>query len=291
MAEKITAAVAKQEDGTVQITFSLPWELIKKAKDKAVEALAKEVEVPGFRKGKAPMAKAEEKIPPETIIQKVVGGLLPEALGEAITKNKLNIAMYPHVHVLKADPGEPWQVSAETCELPKFSLGNYKEVVRGTLKAKQIWTPEKGKEEKEKEPTNEEKQQEAVKVLLSSIKINIPKILIEEEVNARLTNLLGRIEKLGLNLDGYLASLGKTPEGLREEYTKQSEQTLALDLILDAIAEEQKVEVTEGQIDEVIKASAADPSLKEKLNTPEQRRMIRGILRRRASLDSLTSLL
>ena len=291
MSEKITSAVAKQDDGTVQITFSLPWELVKKAKDKAVEFLANNVEIPGFRKGKAPIAKAEEKIALETIIQKVVGGLLPEALGEAISKNKLKIAMDPHIHVLKADPGEPWQVSAETCELPPISLGNYKELVRGALKAGQIWTPEKGKEEKEKELSREEKQQEVIKVLLSSIKINIPKILIEEEVNARLTNLLERIEKLGLNLDGYLASLGKTPEGLREEYTKQAGDTLALDLILDRVAEEEAVKIGEGQIDEVIKASGADPSLKDKLNTPEQRRMIAGVLRRRTSLDSLTSLL
>jgi len=62
-------------------------------------------------------------------------------------------------------------------------------------------------------------------------------------------------------------------------------------LILDKIAQEEGVKVTEGEIDEVIKASAADPSLKDKLNTPEQRRMIAGVLRRRASLDSLTSLL
>ena len=291
MAAKITSTVAKEGDGTVQITFSLPWEEVQKAKEGVITDLAKDVEVPGFRKGKAPVSKAEEKIPMETIIQKIVGKLLPDALGEAITKEKLKLAIYPHIHVLKADTGEPWQVVAETCELPQISLGNYKELVKGAIKAKQIWTPEKGKDEKEKELSKEEKQQEVIKVLLSSIKINIPKILVEEEVNARLTSLLDRIEKLGLSLDGYLASLGKTPEGLRGDYTKQAEETLALDLILDKIGAEEGLKVTEGEIDEVIKASAADPSLKEKLNTPEQRRLISGILRRRASLDSLTSLL
>jgi len=290
MAAKITSTVARQTDGTVQITFSLPWGLVEKAKQETVANLAEEVEVPGFRKGKAPAAKAEERIPLETIIQKVIGKLLPKALADAIEENKLKLAMYPHIHVLKADSGEPWQVSAETCELPQISLGNYKETVRGALKSSQIWTPGKGKEEK-KEPTKEEKQQEVIKVLLSSIKIDIPKILIDEEVDARLSNLLSRIEKLGLTLEGYLASLGKNAEALRDEYRKQAEETLALDLILDKIAQEEGVKVTEGEIDEVIKASAADPSLKDKLNTPEQRRMIAGVLRRRASLDSLTSLL
>ena len=291
MAAKITSTVAKEADGTIQITFSLPQEAVKKAREAVVADLAKDVEVPGFRKGKAPVAKAEGQIPLETIIQKVVGRLLPQALGEAITQNKLKLAIYPHIHVLKADAEEPWQVVAETCELPSISLGNYKEVVRGAVKAKEIWTPEKGSKEKEKELSREEKQQEVIKILLSSIKINIPKILIEEEVNGRLTNLLDRIEKLGLGLEGYLASLGKTPDTLRGEYKKQAEETIALDLILDKIGGEEGIKITEGQIDEVITASAADPSLRDKLNTPEQRRLISGVLRRRSSLDSLTSLL
>ena len=291
MAAKITSTVAKEADGTIQITFSLPQEAVKKTREAVVADLAKDVEVPGFRKGKAPVAKAEGQIPLETIIQKVVGRLLPQALGEAITQNKLKLAIYPHIHVLKADADKPWQVVAETCELPSISLGNYKEVVRGAVKAKEIWTPEKGSKEKEKELSREEKQQEVIKILLSSIKINIPKILIEEEVNGRLTNLLDRIEKLGLGLEGYLASLGKTPDTLRGEYKKQAEETIALDLILDKIGEEEGLKITEGQIDEVITASAADPSLRDKLNTPEQRRLISGVLRRRSSLDSLTSLL
>ena len=291
MAAKITSTVAKEADGTIQITFSLPQEAVKKTREAVVADLAKDVEVPGFRKGKAPVAKAEGQIPLETIIQKVVGRLLPQALGEAITQNKLKLAIYPHIHVLKADADKPWQVVAETCELPSISLGNYKEVVRGAVKAKEIWTPEKGEKEKEKELSREEKQQEVIKILLSSIKINIPKILIEEEVNGRLTNLLDRIEKLGLGLEGYLASLGKTPDTLRGEYKKQAEETIALDLILDKIGGEEGIKITEGQIDEVITASAADPSLRDKLNTPEQRRLISGVLRRRSSLDSLTSLL
>jgi len=291
MAAKITSTVAKEADGTIQITFSLPQEAVKKTREAVVADLAKDVEVPGFRKGKAPVAKAEGQIPLETIIQKVVGRLLPQALGEAITQNKLKLAIYPHIHVLKADADKPWQVVAETCELPSISLGNYKEVVRGAVKAKEIWTPEKGSKEKEKELSREEKQQEVIKILLSSIKINIPKILIEEEVNGRLTNLLDRIEKLGLGLEGYLASLGKTPDTLRGEYKKQAEETIALDLILDKIGGEEGIKITEGQIDEVITASAADPSLRDKLNTPEQRRLISGVLRRRSSLDSLTSLL
>jgi len=47
--------------------------------------------------------------------------------------------------------------------------------------------------------------------LLRNIKIEIPKLLIEEEVNTRLSQLLERIEKLGLDLEKYLQTIGKQP--------------------------------------------------------------------------------
>jgi FKBP-type peptidyl-prolyl cis-trans isomerase (trigger factor) len=87
-----------------------------------------------------------------------------------------------------------------------------------------------------------------------------------------------------------LTSIGKTPQTLREEYATQSRNTIALDLILNKIAEEQKIVSSESQIDSAIKASSADPKLAEKLNTPEQRRLIASVLTRRTTLDYLVSL-
>jgi trigger factor len=170
-------------------------------------------------------------------------------------------------------------------------LGDYKKDVVGEAKAKTIWVPGKDVKDKPKEATNEEKEQEIIKLLLGKVKIEIPKILIDEEVNARLSSLLDRIERLGLNLDSYLASVGKNPEILRKEYEIQSQNTISLELILNKIAEEEKIEITEAQIDEVIKTTSGDPKLAEKLDTPEQRRMIKAVLGRKAALDLLVKLL
>ncbi len=64
-----------------------------------------------------------------------------------------------------------------------------------------------------------------------------------------------------------------------------------MELILNKIAEEEKIDIPETQIDEVIKTTSGDPKLSEKLNTPEQRRMIKTVLARKAALDSLVTLL
>lgn len=288
---KITSTLAKSEDGSVQINFNIPFSFVQKAKGEALFEFAKEIEVAGFRKGKAPISKVEEKISPEKLTEKLLAKILPKALSEALSEYKIRPAIYPKFELIKAKENEDWQLRARTCEIPDFELGDYKKGISGLGKAKAIWTPGKGDEKTVKEPTKEAKEQEIIKLLLETIHIRLPKVLIDEEVNARLSNLLARIEKLGLNLESYLASIGKTPEILRKEYETQAESAIAIELILEKVAQDQGIKIEEKQIDETIKAASADPKLSEKLNTPEQRRNVAALLRRRASLDSLISLL
>jgi FKBP-type peptidyl-prolyl cis-trans isomerase (trigger factor) len=283
MNPKISSTVARGDDGNIQINFDIPYEVITKNKALVLTDITKNAEVAGFRKGKAPASEVEKKVSPEDLIEKTLAKILPEALGNAITENKLKPAIYPKFELIKADDDANWQIRAVTCELPQVEVGNYKKLITDNLK-KVIITPQT------KEKTQEEKEQEVIKLLIETIKIKMPKILIDEEVNSRLSQLLGRIEKLGLNLDSYLTSVGKTPQTVRDEYTIQAQNTISLELILQKIAEDQQIKVDEKQIDEVIKVSGADPKAAEKLNTPEQRLFIASILRKKAALESLTAL-
>ncbi|MEK7112059.1 MAG: trigger factor [Patescibacteria group bacterium] len=288
---EINYVVARVEGGTIQITFTVPFSLVSKEREESLKEYAKDIEVPGFRKGHAPLEKVKERVPAGSLIEHTLSHILPKALAEAITEEKIRPAIYPKFELIKAEEGEPWEVRAVTCEVPKVELGDYKKIALGAARAKSIWTPGKGEDKEKKEPTKEEKEQEIIKVLLGSVKVEIPKLLIEEEVNARLSNLLARTEKLGLTLEGYLASIGKTSESLRVEYENQAKGAISLDLILSTIAQEEKIVIKETEIDAAIKAASADPQVGERLNTPEQRRIIASVLARRAALDGLTNLL
>jgi len=287
--ESILSVLAKTQDGTIQITFTIPFELISVTREETLKEYAKDIEVPGFRKGKAPIEKVRERVPAGSLIEHTLSHILPKALAEVINKEKVRPAIYPKFELIKAEEGEAWQVRAVTCEVPLVNLGDYKKVISGALRAKSIWTPGKG--EKPKEPSKEEKEQEIIKTLLESVKVEIPKLLIDEEVNARLSNLLEKMERLGLTLDGYLVSVGKSTDSLRAEYEIQAKNTIALDLILTTVAQEEKIDVKETEVDAAIAAASADPKVAERLNTPEQRRLIRGVLARRTALDSLSALL
>lgn len=281
MADKISSTLAREGDGTIQITLTLPALLVQKTEGEALAEISRDLEVSGFRKGKAPLSKVKAATSRESLIKRILGKLLGKAIGDATTTHKIKPALYPRIEVLKAGEGEDWEIRATTCELPKIDLGNYQEVVKGLGKAKA--TP--------KEFSREEKEQLVIKTLLETVKFTIPKILIEEEVEDRLAQLLDKIDKLGLSLEGYLGSLSKTVQELRAEYQEQAKNTIALELILEAIAQEQKVVISEKQVDEVINAAKADPSLKSKLASPQQRRVIASVLRRRGSLDSLVKLM
>lgn len=287
---KVTSTLAKKEDGTIEIIFTIPHALIAETQEHVIAELAPTVNVPGFRAGKAPLDKVKERISEENLIQHTLSHILPKELSEAVTNYKLRIAIYPKYELLKAETDKPWEIKAITCELPQVELGNYKETIKGALRAENIWTPEKGKKEEFKELSKEQKEQIVIKTLLDLVKVKIPSVLLDEEINARLSALLERIEKLGLNLDSYLSSIGKTPEGLREEYKKQAEETLKFDLALAKIINLDKISVTEDEITAAVEASKADPSAA-KVKDEDQRRIVRRILEKRAALDSLIALM
>lgn len=286
--------IAREDNGNIQITLSIPYKDVLEAKKNALEEIAKNTEIPGFRKGNAPISQVEKNVSESKVLEKALGKILPKAFSDIIEKENIKPIVYPKFELINAKENEDWQVRATTCELPEVDLKDYKKVIADEAKTKSIWTPEKGdpkKGEEAKEKTPEEKEQEVIKILLDNIKVKIPKILIDQEVDNRLSQLLDRIEKLGLNLESYLASVGKNPEILRKEYEVQSQNTIILDLILQKIAVNEKIMVDEKEIDGLIKATSADPKLAESLNTPEQKRFIRSIILKRKALESLVLLL
>lgn len=275
MTDKITSVIAREEDGNIQITFTIPFVLIEHAKEEAILEMAGEVDVAGFRKGKAPLEKVKEKINENKLIEHALGHILPKALSESITTHKLKPAIYPKYELISAKENETWQIRAITCELPKIELGNYK---------KAIIVPGK---DPAKTPTPEEKENVVIKTLLETIKIKIPRILIEEEVSGRLSSLLSRLEKLGLALESYLTSMGKTVEVLKFEYETQAKEAISLDLILNKIAETENLKVNEKDIEGALKvAQNTNPDE----DVEGRKRLLTSILKRRQALSYLVSL-
>jgi FKBP-type peptidyl-prolyl cis-trans isomerase (trigger factor) len=287
---KITSTVAKSEDGTIQITFLIPKTTIEESRDKALTNLAKNATISGFRKGKAPLEKVKMATDPNKLLEETLKYILPDAFSTAIKEHKLRPAIYPKFELISAKEGEDWQARAVTAELKEIVLGDYQKIISGALSATKIWTPDKAKNENENESdkpkSKEEKEQVVIKTLLEAIEVKIPQIIVNEEVDRRLVSLLERIEKLGLNLESYLASLGKTAETIRKEYEQTSRDTIKLELILNKIATEENVSISSKEVDSALSAAGLDPK-KDSPEIQDQKRLVLSVLKRRTVLESL----
>lgn len=274
----------------MQLTIIILKEVVQANKEEAFRHLVENLEIPGFRKGKAPQDVALKHIDTQKLYEHMLQHLLPEAYAAAVEEHKLQPVLAPRFELVTVEENKDWQIRAITCELPEINLGDYKETIKGTLASKKIWIPGKDNPSTSSgSKTREEKEQEVIKTLIEKTEVKIPKLLLEEEVNHRLSRLLEQVQKLGLTIEQYLASTGKTVEQVRSEYTRQAEDSIKLELSLNKIAQEEKLKVLDSEVEEVI-GTTGDTKTQEAFSTPYQRRLIKSTLLRRKALDRLVSL-
>jgi len=276
---KITSQIKKQEDGTIELTVTVPWSAIVEAKKEVINEHVKEAELPGFRKGMAPLEKVEQSLDKAHIKEDILRKILPGAYAEAVKTNALNPIISPKIHVQKIDDDKDWEFIAQTCEMPKIDLGNYKEGVQNVTAKSKIVVP--GKE------NQAVSFDEIAKALLESVKLIVPKVILDQEVERLLAQTLDEIKRLGLTLDQYLASSGKTIEALRADYAKKAESDVKIEFILGQIANEQNIKVEESEIEEAIKAAKTEEERKSLTNN---KYLVASIIRQQKTLDYLRNL-
>ena len=243
------------------------------------------MELPGFRKGKAPKSLVEKSIDKSKLRETVLSKIIPQAYTTAINQQNLKPIVNPQIKILGTEEGKDWIIRAMTCEIPPVDLGNYKQEIEAFYTKDKIWVP--GKSEKKPEEENQKKEdylQKVLDILLKSAKVEVPDMLTEEETNRLLANLLDQIQKLGLTVEQYLSARKITSEGLRAFYAKQAQTTLALEFILLRIAQEEHITVDDKEIDVLIEKTT-DPKQKETLKN--ERSYVSAILLRQKTLDRL----
>lgn len=272
-------ALKKHEDATIELTITIPSQKVKEAKDLVLKEHVKTAQLPGFRKGMAPLDLVEKSLDKEHVREDVLRKLLPEGYVEAVKEHKLNPIINPKIHVDSIEEGKDWVFTALTCEAPKITLGSYKEDVKKVTAKSKIAVPGK-------EPQTVAFE-EIAKELMASAVVKIPKIIIDSEVERLLSQTLDEVKRLGLTLDQYLSSTGRNIEGLRGEYHIKAENDVKLEFILQKIAQEEGIKVEEKEIDEAITQGKTDA---ERQNLQANRNLLSGIIRQQKTLDFLRNL-
>lgn len=116
----------KVSDSRIELTVTLDADDLKTAAKKALEKLAKDVKVEGFRKGKVPIDVAKKFIPENDLNAETIDFAVRTTVIEAFRKEEKSPLVLPNVNVTKYVPGEMAEYTATADIVPEIKLGDFK---------------------------------------------------------------------------------------------------------------------------------------------------------------------
>ena len=341
----ISKNINKLPKSVVEVTITAAWTDLEPKWNETLQKLAADVELPGFRKGQAPLPMMEQNLGIK-LQDEVFKVAFPNFLIEALKGTDIIPIDYPKYDLISFVKGQQLQFKATVTNRPAVSVGNYKiiKAIRPTLKpvteeevqkviddlykrwkarqpqnstggqtgsisfqgngqaqgpddtfAKAMGASSladlrgkvRGDLEANVKYNNELDFEEAILQEVEKItQVEIPDILIQDELNRMLVSLQRRVADMGLLLEDYLKSQGKTLEQLKKEWIAQAEKNVRMELGLAEIARQEGVQITDQELQAEID-KIQDSRIKQQFQTQEPRLQLRHSLRQVRTLDLL----
>ena len=127
------------------------------------------------------------------------------------------------------------------------SLGNFLGVTDLTEKLRANMVEEKGQQARDK------RRGKIIDALLEKVEVEVPQIFIDSELEKIIGQMKDDVSRFGLTFDGYLSQVGKTEEQLKEEFTEQATKRAKLQMTLNKIAADEKIDADKADVDEEMK--------------------------------------
>ncbi|ANU12787.1 trigger factor [Planococcus halocryophilus] len=122
----MSAKWEKQEGNTGVLTVEVPAEEVNAGLDKAFKKVVKEINVPGFRKGKMPRQMFEKRFGAESLYQDALDFILPDAYANAVEEAGINPVDRPEIDIETIEKNQPLVFTAKVIVKPEVELGEYK---------------------------------------------------------------------------------------------------------------------------------------------------------------------
>ena len=134
----------------------------------------------------------------------------------------------------------------------------------------------------------------AVDTLVEAANVEAGGPLVEARTRELLNGLARSVERRGLSLDSYLAISGRTPEQLVETLRLEARQSVARELVLEALADETNIDVPDGDVDALVREQVEETGddfeqAVARLQESGGYERLREDLRLRAALDRLAA--
>lgn len=118
--------VKELENSQVELEITVPAAELDKAYDAAYKKIAGRVNIPGFRKGKAPKNIVERNVGKEYILDEAVESVAQKAFFDALQEKDMDIVSRPEFEVITKEQGKDLVFKVSATKKPDVKLGEYK---------------------------------------------------------------------------------------------------------------------------------------------------------------------
>ena len=122
----MNTTIEKQPENVVKVDIEIPAKDAVNYYNDAAKRLAQYVNIPGFRKGKAPRNIVEQNIGEERIKHEALENALPRIFSQVIKENDFDVVAQPYVESYDYKIGEDLKIVAKLELRPEVTLGQYK---------------------------------------------------------------------------------------------------------------------------------------------------------------------
>lgn len=144
----------------------------------------------------------------------------------------------------------------KTKELPELNDEFASEVSEFDTLAEYKESLKKDLEKKKQDEAKRTKEDEAIQKIIDKSKMEIPEAMIDTQCETMIEEFAQRIAQSGLSMDQYLQFSGLTVDGLKEQVRPEALTRIQSSLVLEQIAKEENIEVSDADVDAEIEKMA-----------------------------------
>ena len=141
-------------------------------------------------------------------------------------------------------------------ELPELDDEFAKDVSEFDTLAEYKESLKKDLEKKKQDEAKRTKEDEAIQKIIDKSKMEIPEAMIDTQCETMIEEFAQRIAQSGLSMDQYLQFSGLTVDGLKEQVRPEALTRIQSSLVLEQIAKEENIEVSDADVDAEIEKMA-----------------------------------
>ena len=119
------SAVETLSPTRAKLTVEVPFEELKPSLDAAYQQIAKQINVPGFRKGKVPPMVIDRQVGRGAVLDQAINDIVPKKYVEALEANSLQPLAQPDIEVTRFEDNETLEFVAEVDVRPEIKLPEY----------------------------------------------------------------------------------------------------------------------------------------------------------------------